>query len=120
MPGLAFASAVPVPVAYVHVNEDGTSPDLNSGVVTSKPSQGVYLVNLPSNLGQAAGRPLAFVQITQGSTSNILSSLTLWISNTQLQIRIFAFGGGDSFLQDSPFDLLILRSTLSPPLNAPA
>lgn len=121
MPGLAFASAVPVPLAYVHVNEDGTSPDLNSGVTTSTPANGVYRVNLPANLGQAASRrPLIFIQISQGSTSNLLGSYYLWVNDTLLEIYIWAFGGGISALTPAPFDLMILRSTLSPPLNAPA
>lgn len=123
MPGLLASGAVPAVVAYARVNEDGTSPDMNSGVETSRSSEGIYLIDLPSNLAQPIGRDVVILTIRVDldvPTIDALSGINYqWNSTTQIEVHTWANSDGID-RNDLPFDFVLLRSTLTPVVDEPA
>lgn len=93
-------------VAYVQVNADGSSPNLNSGVTTAKTSTGTYTVTLPAGEGQT--NDLIFVQILGSG----FSSLSSKVFDTSPLIKTISISDISDSPADAPFNLIISRSTL--------
>jgi len=119
-----FDSAGLAIVAYMEVAADGTianSLTSNSGIGTAKLSTGVYQLTLPTqapgvsagpNMAQPIGTDLIFVQAigVSGESASINE-----INATQKNVYL---SDGTS-LADRPFNVLILRTLLSPLTPAP-
>lgn len=123
MPGLMNSGAIPAVVAYAKVNADGTSPNCNSGVTTERLGTGIYRITVPASLAQPllGARDLVILTIrNEDGGANGLASLNyFWTSETEITISGFN-GIGEGGDADLSFDFVLLRSTISPPLNAPA
>ena len=110
----AFDQANLAVVAYAHVNSDGTSPDCNSGVTTSKTNTGIYKVTLPLNLAQSSSRIFCLVTpINGGPVAYFVSTSTV----TDYGVDFFTPGAG---ALDYAFQIVFLRTIETPPAGAPA
>ena len=115
-----FSSANLALVAYVSVDGDGTSPDMNSGVKTTKLQTGVYDIILPGDPTQQSSlqeeqesaRTMLSVTVkgspTVGAVANHISSRIK---------RVETFNTSNTNPTSSAFDMFILRTVISPPLN---
>jgi hypothetical protein len=120
-----FDSAGLAIVAYVEVlGATGTSTNTNSGVTTTRTSTGSYRVTLPAYNTQNGARDLIFVQ---GKTSsgvplagNLVSPYVDDNDGAIKKIQMVTVSGGVSSLVDSDFSVLILRTIVPPPADAPA
>jgi hypothetical protein len=117
-----FSSANLAIVAYVSVRNDGLSPNTNSGVSTTMVATGVYHVILPGDPGQQAplqegqeaAQTLCFVTVKniEGKSATVSD-----VPGTQLIKQVNTFASNTLNPNSVPFDLLILRTVISPPLN---
>lgn len=124
MPGLAFSGPNLATVAYAEVDSTGSSTTTNSGIVTTRVSEGVYVAILPTNLAQVDASDLVFVQLKQSSDGTGLVPKNAIVDNSlSVTKTISVFSGNPALASvshiDSSFSLLILRSTISPPAGAP-
>lgn len=110
--GMAF-------VAYAEILADGTSPNMNSGVVTALVGLGQYTLTLPANLGQADNR----MQMVISPKSHPLSGVPVCyeVDDTDPLIkRISMFAGTPTMtLSNHAFNVLVLRTITQPPANSP-
>lgn len=124
MPGLLNSGAVPALVAYAKVKADGSSPDLNSGITTENTGPGAYRITLPASLAQPnlGSRDLIMLTpwVENGGFSGLSSLNYFWSSETTIEIGSFTEGGEGPGQVNQPFDFMLWRSTISPPLDAPA
>jgi hypothetical protein len=100
-------------VAYAEVLGDGTSTLANSGIATTRVSDGVYTLTLPSGLEQVDAAALVFVQ-GRGATPRMHT--VEFVSNGVRTVR-FSDGGGSAV--DADFSVFIWKSTITPPALAP-
>jgi hypothetical protein len=121
MPALHGSGPVPGVVAYALVNEDGASPDMNSGVETSRSAAGTYLIDLPTNLAQPIGRDVVVLtlRVDAGGSESANVIRYRWNSTTQIQVEA-TDGGAEPTGEDTAFDFVLLRSTLTPVVDEPA
>jgi hypothetical protein len=140
----SFSTANLALVAYALVESDGTSPDLNSGITTTKLDSGTYEMVLPGDPGQQAvlqeGQGGPFTEVPQyGGTEyagvmrdlifvspilrgNVYSTMDggfpyLIEQRSPFVIRVYFFMSRVSPLtaHDSAFSFMVLRSTINPP-----
>lgn len=111
-----FDSAGLAIVAYAEVLADGTSPNTNSGVGTTKTATGRYAVILPSDKTQNGARDLIFVQAL-GVASTV--PVTSRVDDTSASVKTIEMCNGTT-TADSAFSVLILRTIVPPPAGAPA
>ena len=122
----SFSSANMAIVAYASVKADGFSPDMNSGIKTALVSTGVYEITLPGDpAGQAPLQEgqevyrdliLATVKNVSGVTINAVDVA----GSSGLIKRINTCFSPTTNPQNVDFDILILRTLISPPAGAPA
>jgi len=110
-------------VAYALVRQDGTTPDLNSGVAVAHTAPGVYRIKLP-------GDPTLQEPLQEGQSSIPARDLILVTPFDSPRVSFHAYDVSDyekevSFFDtligaphDAGFYILILRSLLSPPTDA--
>jgi len=118
----AFSSANLAVVAYAEVEGSaGASTATNSGVRTTRIALGRYVVILPTNLSQEAARDLIFVQpksskpkpdaellgVGAVASDTLTTTKTVQISNSTTCV-------------DCDFSIIIMRTTVPPPVGAPA
>lgn len=106
-------------VAYAEVLADGTSPNTNSGVTTTKLSTGLYSVILPSTKAQSGARDLIFVTPKGTITATPFSHKVDDSSATNKLIAIYG-GAPLTTFADSDFSVWIIRTIIPPPAGAPA
>jgi hypothetical protein len=111
-----FDSAGLAIVAYAEVLADGTSPNTNSGVGTTKTGTGRYAILLPADKTQAASRDLIFVQALGVPNATPVTSK---VEDTTPGVKYIEMTNG-STNADSAFSVLILRTIVPPPAGAPA
>jgi len=112
-----FDSAGLAIVAYAEVLADGTSPNTNSGVATTKTGTGRYTVTLPADKAQTNARDLIFVQpLGVANNTPVTSRVDDTTSTTVKGIEIC----NGTTAADSAFTVLILRTIIPPPAGAPA
>jgi hypothetical protein len=93
-------------VAYVQVAADGSSPNLNSGVTTSRQGAGEYTVTLPAGEGQTYD--LIFAQVIgQGPLGRSANVYDL----SALAKKVYISAGPGAPV-DSAFSLMIVRANL--------
>ena len=120
----AFSTANLAVVAYALVKSDGTSPEMNSGVTTTKLGTGAYEITLPGkeaaqeNLQQGQGNPstgfrqdLILACATRGGPLMVSTN----DMNEFVKSVFFADSRGAA---DSDFAFVILRSTLPVPTDS--
>jgi hypothetical protein len=113
-------------VAYAYVNVDGSSPDINSGVITSHVSLGVYEITLP-------GSDSAQSPIQEGQSISPMQSLTLvtpavvpggdiltypptvQVENVSKYVKRIHITDPSGDYNPRPFSLLIYRPVISIP-----
>lgn len=127
---LHFSQVDLATVAYVEVDNSGTSTRSNSGVVTTKFDIGIYKVILPTNLAQLEPRDLILVQGKNDPGGGGVVAKNIVVDDSDPVIKtIYCFSGDVgagatppvvSTGLDSAFVLVILRTTISPPNGAPA
>jgi hypothetical protein len=106
-------------VAYGEVLADGTSPNLNSGVVTGKTGTGQFTVTLPANKQQSGTRDLMFV-CPKGTLTATPFSHKIDDSDPAIK-RVAIYGGSPlTTLADCEFSFVIFRSIVQPPALSPA
>lgn len=113
MPNPLFDSAALAIVAYAHVNgTDGTSTTCTDNLTTSRVSQGVYALTLPTGLGQEIQNDLFIVTphttTALPNTGLITNPRVFDISSNLKEVLV----GTASTALDCDFDVLILRTTL--------
>lgn len=111
-----FDSAGLAIVAYAEVLADGTSPNTNSGITTTKTATGRYQLTLPADKAQASARDLIFVQ-PLGVANN--TPVTSRVDDSSSTVKGVETCNGSS-AADSAFSVLILRTIITPPAGAPA
>lgn len=118
MPSNIFDVAGLAIVAYAEVLADGTSPNTNSGVTTSKVGTGQYSVTLGANQQQSSARDLIFV--TPKGT-NLSTPLSHAVNDSNPATKVIVIYGGSPIMSyaDAEFSVLILRTTIQPPANTP-
>ncbi len=126
MPALSFSAPNLAVVAYAEIDgATGASTKLNSGVTTSRVGLGGYLVTLPTNMNMTEAQDLIFVQPKNNPDGSGLISKDFVVQDAFASGKnILFFNGapelGASTRVDSTFFLLILRTTITPPVGAPA
>ena len=113
-----FDSAALAIVAYAQVDgRTGYSTCTNSGVFTTRVSKGHYFVALQTGQAQRADRNLIFVQpmTTKLGTQPAMSVVLDGLAAT----KEIVFGNGTSAV-DTSFGILILRTTIVPPVPGSA
>lgn len=118
MPSNQFDSAGLAFVAYAEVLADGTSPNTNSGVTTSRTATGLYTVTLDANKQQAGARDLIFVT----PKGNLGVPKSHAVDDSSAATKVVAIYGGAPILSyaDADFSVLICRTTIQPPTGGPA
>jgi len=127
MPGLLFSAPNLAVVAYAEVDGvEGASTACNSGVETTRTGLGVYVVILPTTLAQEHTRDLIMVQLKQSSDgSGIVAKVSELEDDQSVTKTINVWSASQAAADviptriDSSFMLLILRTTISPPVGAP-
>jgi len=117
-------------VAYAEVNgSTGLSTKTNSGIVTTRLSDGTYAIDLPvasaNQLGlqQFSERDLIFVQpLTTLTTGGgiAFNNLSATACNDANETRKLVFTGSLTTAIDCSFSILILRTLMPPVLGGPA
>jgi hypothetical protein len=115
-------------VAYAQVKFDGSTPDINSGVTvtlssSTVPDMGTYTIKLPG--GDANSNPDLQAPLQEGQKANpcrVLVFITpLQTDETyyleQMDDYTFQVQFTPSLLTPAAFNLLILRSLISPPTD---
>jgi hypothetical protein len=100
-------------VAYAEVASDGTSANINCGVTTTRTGAGVYNVILPANKTQNVNRDLIFVQ-PHGT-----GQMSATVGDSDPATKVVEMYKGAT-LADGDFDILILRTIITPPQGAPS
>lgn len=125
MPGLLFSGANLATVAYAKVDgATGASTVSNSGVTTTRTAAGQYVVVLPQGLTQTTPRDLIFVMPNRLDTSSLVAMAV--VDDSLEATKTIRMYNGDptaaspTGLQDMSFFILILRTTIAPPVNSPA
>lgn len=124
----AFDNANIAVVAYAEVDgATGASTTCNSGIGTTRISQGRYALILPATLGQETPRDLIFVQPKKSTTALAFDGLVKSaVVNDALtlvkNIEIAGVSGSPlvSTAIDHDFTVMILRTQIAPPVGAPA
>ena len=125
MPGLLFSAPNLAVVAYAEVDGvEGASTACNSGVETTRTGLGVYVVILPTTLAQEHTRDLIMVQLKQSSDGSGIVAKVSELEDDQSVTKTINVWSADQAIVvptriDSSFILLILRTTISPPVGAP-
>lgn len=126
MPGLGFSGPNLATVAYAEVDGvEGASTATNSGVTTTRTALGTYVVILPTTLTQNESRDLIFVTLKQSSDGSGLVAKNCVVDDSLPATKVVNIFSGNPALAastkiDSSFTVIILRSTIAPPLGAPA
>lgn len=133
MSALTFSAPNLATVAYADVSSDGSSTRSNSGVVTTRLGLGTYAIILPTNLGQLQASDLFLVQIKrEGAPLHGIDAVVddnFGGDQAQFEKVIYFFDGtpsggssppASSTNIDTDFNVLILRTTITPPVGAPA
>jgi len=107
MPMLNADQASIAEVAYVQVNVDGSTPNLNSGVTVGHPATGEYTVTLPPGEGQT--HDLIFVEIVGPGFLGLNHN----VADTSPTVKTVYISNGSASPVDAPFSMTIIRSTLS-------
>jgi len=118
MPSVTFDTAGLAFVAYAEVLADGTSPNTNSGVTTSRVATGLYNITLDANKQQSGSRDLIFVT----PKGNLGVPRSTAVDDSSASVKVVAIYGGAPILSyaDSDFSVLILRTTIQPAAGGPA
>lgn len=122
MPQLGFSGPNLATVAYAEVaGTNGASTAMNSGITTTRVSQGVYVAVLPANNLQTSSRDLIFVQ---PKGTSVLPKMAVVDDSLDATKTIYIWDGdpagtGPTTI-DSDFSLIILRTTISPPAGSPS
>jgi hypothetical protein len=104
-------------VAYGSVNgATGLSPDLNSGVTTSRGSTGQYTITFPPELFQPGTREITLIQI-KGSEPLFH---TCNVNDNFDPVKLVFIGLDAHTPVDSDFSFIVFRSLITPPPGAPA
>ena len=122
----SFSSANMAIVAYASVKANGSSLDMNSGIKTAQVSTGVYEITLPGDPagqaplqeGQEVYRDL--ILATVKNVSGVTISAVDVAGSSGLIKRIVTCFSPTTNPQNVDFDILILRTLISPPAGAPA
>ena len=112
-------------VAYAQVNADGSTPNINSGIEVSYAAP-IYTIKLPG--GDSLGNPDPKAILQEGQKANpcrVLVFITLLQSDSityyleQLNDYTFAIEFSDllEHFTTANFNILILRSLISPPTD---
>lgn len=106
-------------VAYAQVDgKTGASTVCNSGgLKTAKRPGGGYYVSLASQLTEDPSRNLIFIQPTS-TKQGPPQAFSLLIDNNATT-KVVMFGNGTTVM-DTSFSILVLRTTITPPVGAPA
>jgi hypothetical protein len=116
MPGVTFDSVGIAIAAYAEVLADGTSPNMNSDVVTARLSAGLYTVTLPANHGIDDARMQAIVT-PKGTITGVPVSCSVDDSDPLVK-RVAMYSGSPlTTLADHAFNILIVR-TIKPGVPA--
>ena len=110
-------------VAYAQVNSDGSTPDLNSGLEISY-SAPIYTITLPG--GDAMGNPDLQAPLQEGQKANpcrVLvfitllqsDSITYYLEQPNDYTFTIEFSDLHGAHTTANFNILILRSLISPP-----
>jgi hypothetical protein len=124
MPGLNFSGANLATVAYANVDgAAGASTVTNSGITTTRTALGTYVVILPTNLTQTAGRDL--IVVTPKAPAGAPVAVMFTVDDALDATKTISFfdgnpANGATTKLDSSFSILILRTTIAPPSGAPA
>ena len=116
-----FSTANLALVAYAYVKSDGTSPDMNSGMTTTRLGigSGAYQVTLP---GSETVQPSSTLQEGQFNdlilvTPNHGQPLMVSTGDSSEFVKQINFSNNSS-PQDSAFAIVILRSTIPRPTGS--
>jgi hypothetical protein len=113
-----FDSAALAIVAYAHVDgATGTSTGTNSGVLTARQSAGLYSVALSTVMAQECDKDLILVQPTSTSPGAGLVPASSVVFDGGMITKLVQFGGINSTAVDTSFAIIILRTTISTPLD---
>jgi len=118
----AFSSANLAVVAYAEVEGSaGASTATNSGVRTTRIALGQYAVVLPTNLAQEQARDLIFVQPKSSDVfpNTKIMGLGALVVDSMATTKIVKISNVTTCV-DCDFSILILRTTVPPPVGAPA
>lgn len=120
MPALGFSGANLATVAYAEVDGvAGASTLQNSGITTTRTALGVYVVMLPTTLAQPQSRDLIFVTPRVDTAGSDLEPKRYLVDDRLDATKVIHFSDSTTFV-DSSFTILILRTTIAPPAQAPA
>lgn len=129
MPALNFSGSVMAVVAYGEVEEDGTSPNQNSGQYkTSKLGPGHYLLT-PNTVNDAQTENLSqcIVQVkaqnvapVEGAFATVFTDSTPGLNFGKIHIFTWDVGDPSASSTNEKFSFVVLRSTLTPPAGSPA
>lgn len=101
-------------VAYAEVAADGSSTQMNSGISTTRTTQGTYKMTLPTNLQQLDRLSQIYVQ--PKTTAPLMSC----VIDTDDQNKLALFASSSTILVDTGFSVFIWRSTITPPAGSPS
>ena len=144
---MSFSSANLAVVAYAFVNQDGTTPDLNSGVTATKRSDigdGVYDILLPGapddqeTLQQGQGGPFTttgsgYSEITHGPIRDLISitpslypyaqpddgAMSFIVKEISPYLKRIFFFNRNGNEQDNPYNTAFYFLMLRPTINPP-
>jgi hypothetical protein len=126
-----FSSARLALVAHAFVNADGTSPDINSGVITSRDPTGYYVITLPGSRtsqtslqeGQSIS-PMQRLTLVTGSPPpdeaplGILEhSPTIQVQDVDDYVTRVHITDSNGDYEAEAFSILIYRPVISAPLD---
>jgi len=104
-------------VAYAEViGATGLSPNVNSGVTTSRLSAGRYTLTLPANMLQSSNRDLIFVQPKVAAP--VGTPVSASVDDTSVQVKAIDLYNGTTFA-DCDFSVIVLRTVITPPAGSP-
>ena len=118
MPSTQFDAHGLGAVAYAQVKPDGTSPSLNSGVSTTRIATGTYQVVLPEE--QDPSRTVIMIQpfsgqgVTGCHSADYLFGPPDTADNRTIQIQTWLVSSVVGTLRDHAFNILVLRSGVTP------
>jgi hypothetical protein len=104
-------------IAYAQVNgSDGSTPYLNSGLVTARVGVGSYTLTLPADQGNL--HSLIFVQILGATPLSYAADADETDPNGL--IKTVNIGSSSTTAVDADFNVMICRSMLTAPAGSPA
>jgi hypothetical protein len=110
-------------VAFAIVKPDGSSPDVNSGVLTRRISTGVYEVTLPDHLGMTTPPPHEMDFVSPALNSYEPSGFFRCVAlqnpdgSRSSQVRQVSFHDASGDARDVSFNIVIYRPVTSTALN---